>query len=621
VYARWNSPQGDPALNAERPPDQDLIRAYSRRKVLGVLGTAGTLGPYIVAQDFISAAASEPTAQLASAIGQAVGPRRLDSAPSEVLDEFMAARPGVLIPYYQLFWPIHRDKNALHDLTELSAQALASATSDGRQFRLRVLPALAHIHALGSPLPDERPSHEAFVLRTLQTAIDEVAQSDRIDSSVGILEAIWRTMIAALIRNKDSWTTFRVETELLKEAAVPIEQYLSGQKLLFAPTTLAWQFLLTYETATRERAYDKSQLQRVQGIIASIEKHTRHPSYWWFGQLRALLQKRRSFERILPQASEVFMGHVGNQNDRFTNDYFMAAHLERVYLNSIVYAGLREEDRPNRPATEIEEASLRVPAAYGVTPVGWHRLRQLSKQGDTGLSSEAIEYWDLKYSTYDKAFSDPAHRIYEEARAKHLSQWLPFRTHDQEVVTRRSWGSLDEAIKAFVLFGLRGVWLQSALFEGSTFAEARGLEIPKSAILDKVDAIIEDKLPKHAEAAGNFLEELGHSSGGVSGWTSTKLDTSKLIPPEVLLRSRHTGASSIPPATEEGSMVSRSRERVSIPPGSYTRETLPPLSKGAKRILDELQVEAQAEANNRPQDKRAKYHEKLVGIRLVDKLK
>jgi len=54
---------------------------------------------------------------------------------------------------------------------------------------------------------------------------------------------------------------------------------------------------------------------------------------------------------------------------------------------------------------------------------------------------------------------------------------------------------------------------------------------------------------------------------------------------------------------------------LTIPPGSYTLETLPPLSSGAKRILDELKAEADTQGDCRVAPRLRQ--EKLVGLRIT----
>jgi hypothetical protein len=491
------------------------------------------------------AGAGTETTELAEAINLAIGPKRLDSEPSEIFSEFMTARPGVQISYNQLFWPIHLQEGKLDELTRLADEALFTKAYKGKEFQLRVLPALAHAHALGSPEPGARAVHENTVLSILRSA-----SSDR-----DALELLWRAMIAALIRNEDNWTTFIVGPDILKEAGSVIEKYLSGEIILFAPATLAWQFLLTYARAARHRG-DSPENEQIQRLISGTKIGDSSNSAW-FSHLTRLFERRVSFSKMIPQAGEVIMGHQFTPFGRRVNHYFLAAHLERVFINH--YVGKDNRYVSSHWVNEIEKHSLRVLNAYGVTPADWHRIRAIALSGDLPLSTGAIAYWDKKFTGYERVFASRAERATEKARATRLAQWVPFRVLDERKVVERTWASTEEAFQLFASFGLRRAWQQTVITEARRVA---GEEISEYDILDAASNILDEKAKYYSDTVQKIADEAEFASHNVSGWTTdTSSRKSVSAPAGAPQRSRESGAESAPPTMEEASMKSASTPR------------------------------------------------------------
>jgi hypothetical protein len=512
---------------------------YCRRKFLSWLGKAGTLGAVLFAPKSRAKAGPETT-ELAEELNLAIGPKRLNSEPSEIFSEFMTARPGVQISYNQLFWPIHLQEGKLDQLTRLSGEALAAKAYKGKEFQLRILPALAHAHALGSPEPGAQVVYEDAVLRSLRSA-----SSDR-----DALELLWRAMIAALIRNEDNWNTFSIGPDVLKEAASIIEAYLLGETVLFAPATLAWQFLLTYERAVRHRGQIQ-EIQRIQSLITGFDSLTDSSTFAWFAHLKRLFERRTSLAQMFPQASEVVMGHKFSPYGRRANHYFMAAHLERVFINSL-YVGKKNRYVSSYWTEEIEKHSLRVLNAYGVTPADWHRIRSIALDRDLPLSTDAIAYWDKKYAGYDKVFASHAEQTSERAQATKLAQWVPFRTLDERKVVERTWSSNEDAFQIFSLFGLRGAWQKTVITEARRVA---GPGIEENVILDAASEILDEKAKYYSDTVQEIADEAEILSAGFSGWTAETLSGKPVSEPSgAPQRSREAGAEGTPPTMEEAPM-------------------------------------------------------------------
>jgi len=269
----------------------DAADELSRRSFLYFIGRAAGIGPAVVT--LIAAERLGPKAEEAVRLAEVVGPKRLTADASEVVTEFAEARTGDLMPYYQLFWRFRR--KGLHDLTAQSNQALRAGQFSHGPFRLRVLPALARIHAIGACLPFYRSSHEESILRTHNLALGN--EPDR-----EVLDAFWRTMIGALIRNLHTWKSFTIGAPLIDEAVLLCRQYLAGEKVLFGPAILALQFLLTYEMAIRDRGDDRTNI--VQGLSAVLDDAVASRN-WWFAQLTDLYKHRHAVLRLMTNSNLV----------------------------------------------------------------------------------------------------------------------------------------------------------------------------------------------------------------------------------------------------------------------------------------------------------------------------
>jgi len=178
-----------------------------------------------------------------------------DDTLSMALPTSSSPRPGDLIPYYQLFWQIAR-RGKLAELTTRADVALRSPEYARWPFRARALPAMARIHALGVSLPTAQLE---VIVSIHKSALDISQRSDPdpyIKPDREVLDAIWRTMTAALARNRNTWKSFAVGSDLIEQAVLLSRKFLDGDIVLFGPAIVAWQFLFSYEIATRSRTVD-----------------------------------------------------------------------------------------------------------------------------------------------------------------------------------------------------------------------------------------------------------------------------------------------------------------------------------------------------------------------------
>jgi hypothetical protein len=485
------------------------------------LGEYGLVGPAAVA---ILAAeqsgltnADQPTA--AVELAKAIGPKRLNATPSEILTEFSSPRPGDLIPYYQLFWQIGR-KGKLNELTARADVALRSPEYTRWPFRARALPAMARIHALGISLPSAQLEHEEAIISIHRSALD-ISQRSDVDPYIRpdreVLDAIWRTMAAALARNRNTWTSFAVGPGLIEEAVLLSKKFLDGEVVLFGPAVVCWQFLFSYEIATRSRTADHA---TVTGALARIEDLARRRKNTWFSAMRDLYKPLDGLKEILPQQSEIFMGLRSSAfKNKQAEDYFVLAQMERFFINSKSAQGtLKSPYLQISYVDEVEKAALPVLTAYGVNQEVWQRLRQPTF-GGLSLSEGALEYFDEKFSSPELVFPTVEEREHEELHAAELSKWIPFRNLDEERFSHRFWRSMEGAFAALGARPLEDVLDELFTKEGVAFSKYLKLNISPKDILRKVHELVPlKKMQECFEATREYIDEGRPFLRTMQGW-------------------------------------------------------------------------------------------------------
>jgi hypothetical protein len=528
-------------VSAENAHDLDL----SRRDFMSALGAAGTIGTVAVVD--------VATAQLGFTnqpeLGQTIGPKRLNAAPLEIINEFGSLRPADLMPIYQLFWRVHRSPRAVEELTLLANEAEHTAGYSAWPFRARALPALAHIHALGSSSPLAQRDHEDAVAGIHEHAFDLAAKPDK-----EVLDLIWRTMTAALIRNKQTWKRFALSDPLLMSAVRLVRAYSSGDIVLFGAALLAWQFLLTYEVALRNRHGGANQHAYVKQLISSILAEARTGRFWLQGASEAI-QNAAGWESIFPQQAEVFMTHSLGIFDRDATDLFVLMQLKRFSTNFLVLNQTLESPYASvKWAQTFEDASLNMLNAYGIKPADWQRLRTHPAFKADLLNSRAVEYLDDKFHRYEAAFGSEEFGLKEKLHAKTLAQWIPFNRLDEEQVSDRVWQSFEKALTAFTsvkIAGFRNLWGEAIVSEGRAFAKKCNLEVSPQVIVDRAFQSISDKsVSKFAEIAESSYDRVRSHEQPSLGWDIQLGGSNKTKPAEA--HERFDGeASSRAPAIKE----------------------------------------------------------------------
>jgi len=503
-----------------RSPDRAyaaLDNELSRRSAMFYLGQWGTIGPAavgIAAAETIST--QEDTSDNALRLARSVGPRSLCSTPAEILSEFTIARPGDLMPYFQLFWRINRWE--MNKLDALCRNALRSESSKW-PFRMRVLPALAHIHALGASLPFSQRSHEEIVLGVHRSALD-LSQSGALDSAPDreVLDIIWRTMIGALVRNRYTWKSFTVGPGFIEQAELVARKYLEGESVLFGPAILAWQFLLTYEIATRSRPENRWSVLQSILRLHSFAAETKN---FWFARLAVLYKELTGFHDVLPQQGEVFMGFKGRSfAHKELQEYFILVQMERFFVNSQYASGRSSVYLHGSYPMETEAAAQMILVNYGINKYTWPAFRSVYRE-EIGVSSDnAVEYLDDKL-----AHADPVHSPAEELHAKELSNWVPFRRLDEETFSDRYWKSYEAACVAFLRQPFDRLWENLVVDEGSSFSRALKVDIAPKAIVERAYALTtQKKLDECRELVQSFFDRAASYAQGMVGWSTGPIE-------------------------------------------------------------------------------------------------
>jgi len=356
-------------------------------------------------------------------IGESIGPKRVATDPSEIVAEFGAAKPANLTVYCQLFWPIYRDADMLTKLDRACAAQLASAPAANDKFQVRLLPTLARIHALGSGGIRERSEHEAFIVSSHYDARESPLSSNPsgISKDRDILEFIWRGSTCSLIRNDFAWSTFTVSQAVIVEADTVVRQYISGEDILFAPAMAAWQFLLTYFCALRERG--EKQSVSIWNIIERNSTHGPDERLIWLRTMRELYHGR-DLQNICPQFSEVFMACKFDVFDEKAKTFAILYTLGKIYANSLTF----QKATPFVSTTRANEMNVwpEVCGRFGFGPTEWHKFKESNPSLNLFFSKKAVRYIDDGFANGLGPKPNAAAELSEQIRATNLGLWAPF---------------------------------------------------------------------------------------------------------------------------------------------------------------------------------------------------
>ena len=145
----------------------------------------------------------DPTKDLTEAL---VHHRLVETQPNAILNLFHNAPTGPLNMYYQLFWPVFIQRNEMESVNELRKLCETRQKEDfSKWHRVRSLPAVAAVHAIGSGSSNNVEELTDLIASTLHGGLDAENDPNR-----EVLEIIWQNMTAALIKNTRSFEHFRV---------------------------------------------------------------------------------------------------------------------------------------------------------------------------------------------------------------------------------------------------------------------------------------------------------------------------------------------------------------------------------------------------------------------------
>jgi hypothetical protein len=330
-------------------------------------------------------------------------------------------------------------------------------------------------------------------------------------------------MIGALIRNSHTWKHFFISDGLVNQATLLIESYLDGEEVLFGPALLAWQFLLTYEQATRERGDEHVSGEHVSGVISRIYYIAGSRKDWWFLKFAEILRVRTGFHNALPQQAEIFMGLKGLIfPDVDIQRFSILVQMNRFFINTKFMSKTKRSPYLMKSyAEEVERAALPILLTYGVTPQLWREIRDSQKNAQVGLSKEAIDYLDAKFSNISIAFKDPSHRAAEDLHSKELAKWLPFSSLDEEQFSLRYWKSFSAAFVAFTNTPFEDLWQSIVVGDGTSFAKSVGIDPPAPhLIIEKARQIVgPETLVQCGNLARRYYDRARQFVRTVSGWT------------------------------------------------------------------------------------------------------
>lgn len=384
------------------------------------------------------------TESTADFLRSASGGQLLHSAQF-MLDEYWNARLGGLCFWYQNFWELNRTAGALEAFVAECQRAEAEGRYHSELQRVRVLPAVARIHALATADPADSQSLSHHICSIHSAALDP----DSEEASREVLESIWQNATAALIRNSTAWQASAFDITMIEEARKLLFVFLNDDPYILMPAVSAWQFLLTYEIALRtERSTPNSRLlHAIRSVIREVADHPVASRSYWFNQLVTMMRKRSKRSQMLPQMNEVLMfRRAGTAEYRDPVDFFTLVRLEQTHLRLRVRT--REVKSPYVWPPRKASRTHTFMRDYGLRPENlseWEDVRNVDPRlGPTAL---ALAYWrDLlsKPLAEDKS-ADLAQQ--EVQHAEKLVGILPFNRVEAQNVMRLAYpgrSPLDE---------------------------------------------------------------------------------------------------------------------------------------------------------------------------------
>lgn len=615
-----------------------MSRNLSRREILGMaLSLTGLGGAYGIFQATNIAVDKGLIPQAGNPYFTRAGAKRIMHSPRQAVDEFRTVRQGGMSFWYQNFWKFTREPSEMNELDQLSAQLLDGPEFAENPHRIRVLPIIARIHALSSGDEEDLIAYRQSIHRMHEDAVSDGPNANRL-----IIDMIWQNATAALIRNQEAWRHTTFDNDLVEDAESVCTQFLDGRVELFMSAIASWQFLLTYERAVAERK-DPKELHLVRQSISRIVEQRLGKQSYWFRGLQKIYRSRMAFDRMLPQMNEVVLGMTTpSVLGREATDFFLRVRVQQAQIgHSIKSTRLRI---PHAWTISGGERSYTILMNYGFSAQDWERLKVMAPASDPrlGLSRDAYVYWEERASSEeqpDERTSD--FEIADRPNVPVFQALFPFRTIEAQEFAHKVLGnnvSLTDVAEIVARSmehenSLGALWAPLASAAGGKTAQALGLR--QSELRGLGDLGMELEAPKELVAPHKeflhriweeYLKPLVQPSVSVPGtlrsaadisdapakvssdgtseplnWSAVRTDLSE----ETKMTEKHSSGSSDP-----------------IPPGTYSPETLPPISPGARAFLDRVEKRAKQEeekypelhrlADRRPSGKPAR------GLRLVD---
>ena len=417
-------------------------------------------------RDFLEALALQ-LAGLSGTIGAVVEPakkldetqffkeirNRLTAVESEAIaDAFVDSSKGMMLLYYQLFFPIYIKGGIvkkIEQLQEIKNRRLKDAPS-ARTQRLRVLPAMAAAHSLAFLITDDA---ESKYLQDLICASSQNHLNPKIEPNQSILGTLWRNMNAALLRSSHSWKTFTVGKDIIKAAeAVCLSFLLEAEETLplLSAALSAWQFLLNYKVALLVRRTPDIQLVEVS--IANIN-NLQSPRNLWLKTLTEIHSSCSSYENIPPQSFEALIGRrystPGSASSQMA-DFFALVGLQMWYCHNQFISGEIKSPYYETAsiALEMQKTLLSFYANYGITASGWGSLKKTPMA--LLLSKGAVPTLDNIFNDYKTHFDQSELERKEQAVNLWLSKSVPFRQLEEVNVSEKVFSRRKALFEAII---------------------------------------------------------------------------------------------------------------------------------------------------------------------------
>lgn len=361
--------------------------------------------------------------------------------PEQIIDEFLDARMGRLTLYYQLFFPNFvgegSDSERIERLEKLCDTRLRQPGLK-RGHRLRALKGVAAAHSLATAVR----AYEDQSMRGFLTEIitGEVRSALIREPHREVLEIVFQSLSAAIIRSDESWKNLNVEPDLIREVQNVCQTFLNDRddqaEVLLWAAAAGWQFLLNYGAALDYRR-DAKRLENVRRIQERIRRAGRESDrFRWLARIQELYSGQSQRHQMFPEYQEAVLGWK-IENTRAIDQAF-AGHAVLMRLQMMRF-GERWRERPNRFLDEARKKDFPerggiVLRNSGVVSQNWPELAALASRLELG--QEAIcgfKSWVERLDTIAEApFEAEEWRL-----ARELRRLLPFRKYDASIIAAR----------------------------------------------------------------------------------------------------------------------------------------------------------------------------------------